>query len=626
MSKAATGCAMFLLAVALVLSPATLRADEMDELIDSLKPSPVNYAVWAESLLKAGQDIVGKPKVQARLYEKAYEYGLKQSKGYPAAIKAAQAMLEARPGEKSGWHQKLLAASKLAWQRAPRSTKKEAGKEYIDQLIAVADDLAAAGDPSEAVKLYTNASRMAKSYAPDRRKEIARKLQAIEEQKKLQQKVERCKRLLAADAQNAATRETLIRLYVLELDQPAEARKVLTAGVSEKWRTYVPLAAKKLEEVAKEACLELGNWYRQLPAGDARTSPRSKRVALTRAATYYRRFLDLAERNDLRRLAATTHLRRVTDDLSALPGSGAYEPWRHQPLKPGILGRYFAQGGVKPLHTRIDERIFFDWGFGPPAPGVPTEHFEIEWSGVLNVPASGTYQFHFQADDGGALWIDKDPVAATLDWRTTALSKGIQLTKGRHLIRVIHWDKDRESGAKLFWSKVPGFAKTPIPHEAFGHVASRDAVGTKVNASYKGRTLSVRPGLQATIFEDANLRVPARKVVHRHVLFDWGKGGPKAVKNAEVFSIRWEGYLRVLAEGSYHFSFLADDKAGLWLDGEVVVPMGWGGPEGTVRLSKGLHKLRIDYADTRGLARCIFSWRGEGSAVTCPVPPRALFH
>ena len=83
------------LTVVVSLLAAAAGADEVEELINTLKPSPLDYAAWPGDLLNAVGDLKDSPVAQARVYEKAYELGIKQAKGYPAAIKAAHGLLEA---------------------------------------------------------------------------------------------------------------------------------------------------------------------------------------------------------------------------------------------------------------------------------------------------------------------------------------------------------------------------------------------------------------------------------------------------------------------------------------------------------------------------------------------------
>jgi len=251
MTRAAVLIGFVLLAGTLVFWPVELRADDVADLIEAMKPSPLDHAVWAEKLLKAAQDLNTDTKAQVRVYEAAYERGIKQAKGYAVAVRAARVILAAKPEERSTWQQKLLNACKLDWQAARRGRKKQAGETYADQLIEVADAHAAGGELSEAIKVYTSAANVVRHYVPRRTEEVLGKLRDARERDKTHKQVARYKRLLAKDTKNVLTREKLIRMYLVDLDSPDEARKLLTADVSEMWRTYVPLAAAKLTEVPK---------------------------------------------------------------------------------------------------------------------------------------------------------------------------------------------------------------------------------------------------------------------------------------------------------------------------------------------------------------------------------------
>ena len=109
---------LVLLAVVSSLAAAAASADEVEELINTLKPSPLDYAAWAGNLLNAVGDLKDSPRAQARLYEKAYELGIKQAKGYPAAIKTARGLLEARPP--AAWSARATSPSTSCRRRFPR--------------------------------------------------------------------------------------------------------------------------------------------------------------------------------------------------------------------------------------------------------------------------------------------------------------------------------------------------------------------------------------------------------------------------------------------------------------------------------------------------------------------------
>ncbi len=382
-----------LLTLTLPFSTAPLRADEVDHLVNDLKPSPVDYAAWAGNLLKAAEGLEKKPEAQVRLYEKAYELGIKNAKGYPTAIKAARVLWTAGKENRLAWGRKLLAVLKLDWRAAGRKGKEAAAKAYLDHLIAVADDLAVTDDVAEAVPLYTEASYRAKQYAPDRREEVSRKLKDVRQQKALQQRLAQCKRQVAANPKNLLAREQLIRLYAAELDDLAEAAKLLTPDVSEKLRTYVPLAQKGVDQAPKEACLELGDWYKSL-AAEATLRGRAK--CLARAAGYYQRFLKLeadpvqavvgkAKLSGLLQVSGT--IRAKADDLCWVCVNGnliAQSPRKCRPCKPAKIALrigdvicaklkdvILAGRGFHMHFTGDDGRVLFgsdaDWRYYRPA-------------------------------------------------------------------------------------------------------------------------------------------------------------------------------------------------------------------------------------------------------------------
>jgi len=108
----------------------------------------------------------------------------------------------------------------------------------------------------------------------------------------------------------------VIRMCVAELDDPAEAAKLLTGDMPEELRTYVPLAAKDSAQVEEAACLELGNWYVELAKG---ASSSGKAICLNRAIAYLERFLDLHKAEDTSRTQGKLLLDKAQAELQKLP-------------------------------------------------------------------------------------------------------------------------------------------------------------------------------------------------------------------------------------------------------------------------------------------------------------------
>jgi beta-glucosidase len=61
----------------------------------------------------------------------------------------------------------------------------------------------------------------------------------------------------------------------------------------------------------------------------------------------------------------------------------------------GLHAEYFASNELtgKPVLTRIDPQIDFDWNSASPAPGIPAKGFGVRWTGTITPPAPGDYTF-----------------------------------------------------------------------------------------------------------------------------------------------------------------------------------------------------------------------------------------
>ena len=59
----------------------------------------------------------------------------------------------------------------------------------------------------------------------------------------------------------------------------------------------------------------------------------------------------------------------------------------------GLRGEYFAASEFngKPVLTRVDPQIDFDWNSASPAPGIPANSFAVRWTGTITAPAPGDY-------------------------------------------------------------------------------------------------------------------------------------------------------------------------------------------------------------------------------------------
>jgi RHS repeat-associated protein len=102
--------------------------------------------------------------------------------------------------------------------------------------------------------------------------------------------------------------------------------------------------------------------------------------------------------------------------------------------------------------------IDFHWpwvaGQGPAAlGGSKIDDYSVRWSGYLNVPTQGSYQFQTTADDGARLMVDGNPVID--DWvnhaATSVNSPALSLTAGLHAITLEYFNNVNRGDITLSW-------------------------------------------------------------------------------------------------------------------------------------------------------------------------------
>ena len=114
--------------------------------------------------------------------------------------------------------------------------------------------------------------------------------------------------------------------------------------------------------------------------------------------------------------------------------------------------------------SRVDPRVNFDFGTGSPGAGVPTDGFQVRWTGKIVPRYTETYTFYTQSDDGVRLWVNgvqlvnKWMIQGATEWNGT-----ISLTAGQPVTVVMeYFDSTTTASAKLLWSSATQ-CKQPIP-------------------------------------------------------------------------------------------------------------------------------------------------------------------
>ena len=148
-----------------------------------------------------------------------------------------------------------------------------------------------------------------------------------------------------------------------------------------------------------------------------------------------------------------------------------------QPTEACLIGKYFKEitvsGGLDsidftatPDDVTEDPQINFDLRngeFNPPLTGY-VDNFAVEWTGLINLPATGFYDFLTTSDDGSRLYIDGIlRVESNYFQMMTERDSGpIYLGDGFHDLRVTYFQGGGGKGVIASWLP-PGGTKEVIP-------------------------------------------------------------------------------------------------------------------------------------------------------------------
>ena len=136
-------------------------------------------------------------------------------------------------------------------------------------------------------------------------------------------------------------------------------------------------------------------------------------------------------------------------DTSRIQAFGPQHPttWR---------GEYFANRWLaeRPVLIRQDATIDFDWSYGSPGTGVPSDNFSARWQRYAWFEP-GTYRFIVFTDDGVRLWVDDHLlIEAWQDPQVATFQADVTLSQGYHRVRLEYYEAGGWAGVQLNWTAL----------------------------------------------------------------------------------------------------------------------------------------------------------------------------
>lgn len=176
--------------------------------------------------------------------------------------------------------------------------------------------------------------------------------------------------------------------------------------------------------------------------------------------------------------------------------------------------------------------------------------WSARWIGKLKAPATGEHVFHALATGGIRVWVNGRLIIDR--WQASATpvenSGALKLYRGNKYDLRVEFFNTGTGTVQLEWT-LPDGARATIPTTQFYPDGD---------------------GLFATYHADEALSAPVGYRLESQVFKPWYGRAPLPGMGPRSFSVRWEGYLRAPAAGTYKFTTLTDDGVRIWFNGEQV--------------------------------------------------------
>jgi beta-glucosidase len=137
----------------------------------------------------------------------------------------------------------------------------------------------------------------------------------------------------------------------------------------------------------------------------------------------------------------------------------------------GLKGEYFdsVDFSGSPLMTRVDPQVEFDWNSASPNKAIDAAHFGVRWTGTIQVPVAGDYQFSFTLAhcypcgdaEGVKLFFDDKPLTdqpvAESEYRSSGLKPfTLHFADAKpHAIQIEYTHKAKLFGAGITLNWMP---------------------------------------------------------------------------------------------------------------------------------------------------------------------------
>ena len=221
----------------------------------------------AAELLAAARMSGEYPELLSILCRRAYDLTADLDGGEDLAVTAMTLLANNVPAEAIEALSNVVELRRKRYETSRGLGKQLAGEQLIDGMVALADGQMAAGEAPAAMTTMASARQLANEAAPNREVRLFEAGERMNVRQEAARRAEQYRARLATDPRDRPARAALVRLELMEMDNPFAAAPYVDGSMDEFMRTYVCLAAKGPGTLSAPVAMELAAWYAHLASG-----------------------------------------------------------------------------------------------------------------------------------------------------------------------------------------------------------------------------------------------------------------------------------------------------------------------------------------------------------------------
>ncbi len=292
---------------------ATFKSLYGDEIARTKRTSLISDDIkLAGKLLEAAGTSRSQPELLKLICDSAYDLGRRSSSGYDVALEAMHVLSANAPDSRPQCLDKIVLIHQLRYARTRVADRAAAAGTLLEAMLEASDANARAGNISAAKMQCLKASRLATTARLPQKDAIQARYKVLIAMEKTDKLLAGYEKRLKMDPSHLASREALIKIHLVDKNDPAAAAKWLNEDCDDRLRAFIPMAAGDVGAIPEATLMEMGDWYKSM-ATEAKLA--RKGGMLLRAQEYYEAFMAKHTAADIARTRAILALSRVKADL-----------------------------------------------------------------------------------------------------------------------------------------------------------------------------------------------------------------------------------------------------------------------------------------------------------------------